>query len=180
MAGDGVGIFHLQSVEIGVCLQRLVALRLCPFEGRHYALEKLLLRVARQRRRVAEERVEHDFAVDFGVMVGKFQRYIGKTESEARFRAVDTLHHRHVAVGDKIYAIVVFAPEIVVFSHQEAVAGHEFLLAVEDTVADAEVIDSGALVAAGDDDGLRHAVAVVAVAEGLNHEFARESGEIRR
>ncbi len=96
----------------------------------------------------------------------------GEAEAVFLLRAVHTADHRHIAVGYEIEALDFRGPGIVVFSHQQALASYQFLLAVEDARADAEVEAGGPAVGAGDYGGLPRTVGAVAVGNSVDHIIA--------
>ena len=69
-------------------------------------------------------------------------------------------------------------PEVVVLHNHQAVASAQLVLAVEDGVANALVVDVGPLVRAGDDDGLVVAHAAVARCQLLNQLVARHHADV--
>ncbi len=159
VAGDGIGIFDLEGVEVFIgaksaqtCLIGYV--RGIDLRIGHARLRKLLHALARERCAFVGQRLKEDAAVHLYIAVGQVEGDTGEAEAVFLLRAVHTADHRHIAVGYEIEALDFRGPGIVVFSHQQALASYQFLLAVEDARADAEVEAGGPAVGAGDYGGL--------------------------
>ncbi len=175
MARHGVGKLHLQGIEIGVLLERPVPLALVASEFGPHLVEQPLALLARERRRVALQAVEHNLHVHLHpVVVGELDGDGGKLQAIAPLHlAAHTTHTAHVAIGDEIELVVVGSPKIVVLGHQQQVAAREQLLAVENASADAAVEQRGATIGTRHHDGTRGVAVVVAVRYLLHHIFAR-------
>ena len=124
VAGDGVGEFHLEGVQIGVFPHLLHAFPLVAdihivlLDG----LEESVLLVVAEGRGFALERVQYDFSFNFNVLVWEIELSVGESESVEFPFVAQSLHLGDVSVGDEIEFFNLFRPEVVVFHHHEEVA----------------------------------------------------------
>ena len=170
VAGDGVGVLHLQGIVEPVLLEFLHALRLEAYVvvvGQHAFVELCLL-FACQCGSLARQRVQQHGGGEFAVVVvGHRHGHFGKSEAVELLLPPDALHHGTVAIGYKGRGFLL-PPVVVVLHNHEHIAVRQLLLAVEYCVAYALVVDVRTFVRAGDDDGVVLAYMTVAVAELLN------------
>ena len=93
------------------------------------------------------------------------------------------LHNSHVAIGNELNPAAILltlysfllTPIIIILHNHQAVAATQLVLAVEDGVADALIVDVGTLVAAGDDDGVINASMTIAGGQRLYQLVARNN-----
>ena len=207
VAGDSVGVLHLQRVEVAVLLQLLYPVGLERQVGIvfHHGVEQLLALLAGQRGGFGGESVEqHGGRKLVVVVIGQRHRHIGKAEAVKAAAAAHTPHHRPVAVGQERgqhrlglgiavqacrspipclgrtvgMAPLTLHPVVVVAHHHYHVARAQLVLAVEHLRAYAPVVYHGPLVAAGYDYGLVKPGVAVAPRERVDKFPAAHSADI--
>ena len=193
VTGDRIGIFYLQGVEVPIGAKGLHLL----FSSANVAVvfedspAQGVGLFAGEGRRVGVQGVEKDCRVEFEVVVvGKGKGDGGETEAVELADVADAADDGHVAVGDEgrdADGVKVFfegtgeftlGPVVVVADYHEAVAAAEFVLAVEDGVADAVVVEDGAAVGTADDDGVGLTAAGIAFGNGVYEAGAADTDDV--
>ena len=103
VAGDGVGVFYLQGVVVGVLAHGFEALALggqVGVVGEDGLVEAALLLVG-EGWALALERGEHHAALHFFVVVGEIKRGVGEAEAILLVLVAEMSDFGHVAVGDE-------------------------------------------------------------------------------
>ena len=189
VTGDGVGILHLQGVVVTVGLEFRDAVCLDGDVGVvfHHGVEELFLLFTGESRCLGGKGIEENSGSELVVVVvGEGHRDFGKTEAIEFVGVSHPLHHDPIAVGDKVDASRLLTPDsrlltpeiIVLHDHQEVTTA-EFILTVEDGVADALVVDIRPFVATGDDHRLVHTHTTVTGSERFDEFIARNNLDIR-
>lgn len=154
VAGHGVGVFHLERVQVGVGAQhahtRFQGGGGCEQVG---VVEQALIEFGESLRLegggVGGEGVEHYLALEADVAVGEAQPHVGKPQPVAFFRGDNLLYFGDVAVGHEVEAPHFGAPQVIVFHYHESFTGGKFLVEVENLCAYGQIVERGAFVAPG-------------------------------
>ena len=175
VAGDGIGVFDLQGVQMDVLLHFFHTLLLAGNivvvvpDG----IPKGFLLFGREGGALALKRVHHDGSVNLhAVVVGQFDRSIGKAQAVELALVAVAAHDGHIAVGQEGRYLVFFGsrgwhPPVIVLHNHDAVARAQFLGVIQDAGAYALIEEGRTLVAACHHDGFVFSHAVVALFHGL-------------
>ena len=192
MAGHGVGILQLEGVVVRVLPQLLEPLAPGGDVGivEQHLLVKAMALLGGERGRNGRKRIEQHAALQFVVVViGEAERGIGKMETVLLVDVADAHHLGRIAVGDKVerqplalgqLARRPFRPVVIVLDGHDQIATGELFLAVEDTGADAVVVDVGPLVGPRNDDGVRRAILAIGRNQGFDEFVARQETHLAR
>ena len=194
VAGDGIAVFHLQGIVVGVAPQGLETVG---FHGQvgiilHHIVVELLLQFTGQGRRLGGEGGEQGGGRQLQVVVvGQLDGDFGEAEAVKLVHAAHALHHAEVAIGQErhrrrrpglavhmLFPVFHIQPEVVVLHNHQPVATTQLLLAVEHLVADALVVDVGTLVRTGDDHRLVEPRAAIAAGQRFYQLAARHVDDV--
>ena len=88
--------------------------------------------------------------------------------------APHALHSHHIAIGNEIDLLIILCPKIIVFAHQQHIIAHQFVLSIQNAIANPPIKNRRTLIAARHHNGLAHAITVIAIANGFKQKLSRD------
>ena len=178
VASHGIGELHLQGIVVRVLFHLFHALRFLRNVAivLQHGLKQLVALLMSQGRCLSGQRIEQNRRRHLIVIVvGKLQPYVGEAETIEIADIAHPLNTCPVAIGNEVYgargAVLCGGSQILVLHHHEQIARSQFILTIENCIANAKVIDICPFVRARHYHRIINAHTAVAGGKALN-EFA--------